>query len=80
MAAIHAPLRARLPILLEGMMARIRPSRAVSVATLPDGSAVDAIIDEPLVESGEHFVDRSARCQLDDKERYKQNSEDLHGD
>ena len=47
---------------------------------LPDGSAVDSIIDEPLVQSGEYLVDGSAWCELGNKERYKKYSEDPHGD
>jgi hypothetical protein len=43
-------------------------------------SAVDSIIDEPLVQSGEYLVDRSAWCELGNKERYKKYSEDPHGD
>jgi hypothetical protein len=45
-----------------------------------DGPAIDSVIDEPLVQSGERSIDRPARRKLDDKERDKKNCEQPRGD
>ena len=46
---------------------------------LPDSSAIDPIIDEPLVQSGEHLFDGTAWRELNNKERDQKNGEQLHG-
>jgi hypothetical protein len=43
----------------------------VCAGGLPDRSAINAVIDEPFVQSGEHLIDRAAGRELDDKESEK---------
>jgi hypothetical protein len=51
-----------------------------AVASLPDGSAIDPIIDEPLVQSHEYVIHGTARRELHDKERNNKNREEPRED
>ena len=46
---------------------------------LPDRSAIDPIIDEPLVQSREHVIHGTTRRELDDKESNEKYGEEPRG-
>jgi hypothetical protein len=61
-------------------LASLSRRSGVCAGGLPDRPAIDAIIDDPFVQPGEHLIDRTAGCELDDKESEKKYGEEPHGD